>query len=341
MGSRIKEQGFYEDYISIEQTSAVNGILTLFIFLSHSTGYLDLENTVPINDMYFVVRYYMMQLVVVTFLFYSGYGIMLSIMKKGNSYVRKFPRDRFLKVLIMMDIVVAIFFVVGLMLGSEFTVKQVLLSLIGLQDLGNSNWYIFVILVMYVLTYFAFMIFRKRNLLGIFAVFVLVAAYVWIAMTCELPSRFWNTAIMYPTGMLYAYLKEPIEKFVMKNNITYSVMFAISFFIFQFGYFTRDHGVEQYGIFCGGFMALVLLFTMKVKVVNPFLVWMGTNLFPIYMLQRLPMRIFALTMPDVVSAHPYLFIVSSFVITMALANIFIRCMEYVPIVRNKKPVKES
>ena len=333
-GNRL-EGNFYTDYMSIEQTSAINGIFALLIFLSHSTGYLELEGTGPINDLYFVVRYYLMQLVVVTFLFYSGYGIMLSIMKKGHEYVKHFPRDRFLKVLIMLDAAVILYFIMGMILDNHFAVSQVLLSLIGLQDLGNSNWYIFLILIMYVVTYIAFMICRKNNLIGILLVFILTAAYIYIGQVTELPSRFWNTAIMYPVGMLYAYFKEPIDKFVMKNNLVYSICFVLAFAIFQVGYFTRDTGIFCYSVFCFGFMMCVVLFTMKVKVYNSLIFYLGKNLFPFYMLQRLPMLAMAMAVPDFINAHPYLFMVISFVITMCIAIPFQKFIDWFPLTRKK------
>ena len=345
---KFSENGLYNDYMSITQTSAINGIFTLLIFMSHSAGYLDVEtNGTMFDELYFDVRYYLGQLVVVTFLFYSGYGIMLSIYKKGADYVKKFPKDRFLKVLIMLDISVIIFFIVQTLLGKSFTIGRILESLIAYKDLGNSSWYIFVILILYVLTYVAFMICKDRYWLGTGLVFVLTVGYVYLAVNqFGLESRFYNTAIMYPVGMAFALSKDKIEAWLQKSNILYWSMTALAFIIMQIGYTHRDLLFTDksvtlndyalwYAVFSFGFMAFTVLITMKVKIENHLLVWLGKNLFPVYMLQRLPMIIMATLLPDFTRDYSVLFILISFFVTLALAYAFNLLMSKIPLMNKK------
>ena len=102
-----KNGEFFSSYISRQQSTAINGLFTLLVFLSHVSSYI---KTGGIFDKpYLSFKSYMLQMVVVPFLFYSGYGIMESIKKKGMSYVKEIPKKRFLKVLVHFDIVVVAF----------------------------------------------------------------------------------------------------------------------------------------------------------------------------------------------------------------------------------------
>ncbi len=80
---------FFPDYMAKETTGAVNGLFTLLVFLSHASSYLSLDG--PVDAPYLSFRNYLGQLIVVPFLFYSGYGILESIKSKGMPYVKAIP----------------------------------------------------------------------------------------------------------------------------------------------------------------------------------------------------------------------------------------------------------
>ena len=86
---------FYEDYLSPKNTTMINAIFSVLIFLSHAVQYVSLKGS--LDAPYFEMRSWLGQMVVVTYLFFSGYGIMESIKKKGRSYVRGIPVRRFFK----------------------------------------------------------------------------------------------------------------------------------------------------------------------------------------------------------------------------------------------------
>lgn len=65
-----------------EQTTCINGIFVLFVFLSHFGQY----ETMPWNNLLLAIG----QLMVAPFLFYSGYGIMEQIQRRGIMYLLGF-----------------------------------------------------------------------------------------------------------------------------------------------------------------------------------------------------------------------------------------------------------
>ena len=52
---------------------------------------------------------------------------------------------------------------------------------------------------------------------------------------------------------------------------------------------------------------------------NRFLIWLGVNLFPLYIYQRLPMLTINELCPSVVSVYPIAFYFASFLITIIIA----------------------
>ena len=87
--------GLNEHYLDFDRTTAMKGIFILLVFLTHVVGYIPAyPGPALLHEPYFWVQEKMEQGVVVMFLFYSGYGVMESIKKKGTAYVRAMPKNR-------------------------------------------------------------------------------------------------------------------------------------------------------------------------------------------------------------------------------------------------------
>lgn len=277
------------DYLSIDNTQAIKGIFILMVFFSHFNSYVMLSGAY--DGIYRKFFFFIGQAMVALFLFYSGYGVMESIKRKGEGYIDKFSKSRILSTLFNFDCAVILYLILALILGNEITIKQVLLSLIGWDSLGNSNWYIFVILLLYLLTYIIFKIFRKKShhlsvlILGIIACIIIYLTYCF-----KIKDSYWyDTILCYVFGMSYSLEKERIERIINKNIVTWLFSFAI----LAGGYFVfRGHSVKYDIIANLFFTAAVIVFTMHITLKNKILVWCGKNLFEIYILQRIPMIIF-------------------------------------------------
>lgn len=64
------------------------------------------------------------------------------------------------------------------------------------------------------------------------------------------------------------------------------------------------------------------MITMKLKIGNSILLWLGLNLFPLYIYQRIPMiTIQHYAGDEWLCLHPYLYVASCFVITLILAHL--------------------
>lgn len=131
------------DYLGREQCDSIKGVFILFVFFSHFMGYVGRVGG-------YVIDTHLGQMMVTLFLFYSGYGVMESIKKKGDEYVKSMPKRRILTTLVNFDIAVLAFIALDLILGRPITIKLTLLSFVCWESVGNSNWYIFAIICCYI-----------------------------------------------------------------------------------------------------------------------------------------------------------------------------------------------
>ncbi|MBR5442102.1 MAG: transcriptional regulator, partial [Clostridia bacterium] len=102
-----KKGEFFEDYCSPRNTGTINGIFSILIFLSHAVTYVKLDGVW--DDPYFSMRKFLGQLIVVTYLFYSGYGIMESYKRKGTPYIKSMPLQRLFRTWYHFAIVVGMY----------------------------------------------------------------------------------------------------------------------------------------------------------------------------------------------------------------------------------------
>ena len=327
----------HSDYISINQTTAINGIFTLLVFWSHVSTYIKLDGS--LDTPYTAFKGYMLQAVVVPFLFYSGYGMMESIKKKGTDYVKQIPKNRFLKVLLHFDIAVVLYLIVNFAFGKTFPLKRILLAFTGYEAVGNSNWYIFAVLGLYAITFVAFMLAGKNHVIGITLTTVFSVGFVLAQMLLKRSSWCYDTIILFSVGMIFSWVKSFTEKIISKHDLVYIGAVTVTVAAYLFFYKKRGGGIEFYSMWVILFMALIVLFTMKVKIDNPVLKFFGSHVFSIYILQRIPMIVFSKL--GLASANKYAFVVICFIITVIFAVVFDRLTEKLDGVLFKKRMKKS
>ncbi len=319
IGIRLFFKDFNKEYLSRENTTCIKGIFILIVFYSHLCTYMAYQ---PEKDgIMMFVRNFLGQLMVTMFLFYSGYGVYESIKNKKKIYVNSIPKKRFLKTLINFDIAVLTFAIINYIMGVDYGLKENLLALTGWGCIGNSNWYIFAILCLYITTYVSFNIFEKDYKKALVLNWILTIISMIGISVYRGPgySYCYNTLICYPLGMTYSYYKDEINK-LMFNNKKYVLTLLtvlISFIIFRK---TDQTNVINYSLLSISFVILTLLATMKINLKSPILKWCGDNLFWLYILQRIPMMI--LKRIGYVTGNAYRYALICFVATIILSVIY-------------------
>lgn len=322
-GARWRRHGFVGDYLSRRHTTAINGFFVGWVFLRHVGDYIsrDAQTFSFLDQLFGGLEFLFGQLIVATFLFFSGYGVMTSIASKGRDYVKTFPRKRILKVLAEFDVAVVLYGLVGVALGLEFAWSRVWYSLVAWDDLGNSNWYVFVVLICYASTYLVHGFAGGKNW---------VVLLMMLAVGCGLfyckEFVWWDTLLAYPAGMLYCEHKEKAERF-FRNHYWKSLAF------FVIACVAARCLAKMVGLECPArvfflnirtiaFALIVVLAMMKVSFGNSVLDWLGGHLFPLYIYQRLAMLLLkAVLGAPFLDAHPYWYVVCCGVATVCFASV--------------------
>lgn len=312
---------YNEDYISLESTNAIKGVFAVIILLSHMRGYMSLPSNI-VNNSYINILKILGQLMVAPYLFFSGYGILESLKKKPN-YLQTFPKKRIFKTLIHFDIAVFAYLIASVITGTHFPIHSYVTCWIGLGSLGNSNWFVFDILALYVITYVAMQIAtfvfkrdkdKQRSIAILTSVFSVV---LWIALHQAGKESWWyDTLISFPVGMWFSYFRDDFE-FFMRQRLM-SIVAVLSLCALFVGW-RISIGNDQYGICACIFCMLITALLTKVHIGNSVLQWLGSHAFAIYIMQRLPMNLFE---HFGLNSYPYLFALISIPSALVIAWCF-------------------
>lgn len=322
---RIKKQGYYDDYISRESTVAINGIFIMLILFTHAHGYMEVTpDNMPI---FYVFRGHCRQLVVTTFMFFSGYGVMESIKKKGAAYVKSLPYKRVFALWLRFAIAVCIFLVIALCSGESVTIGRFISALTSWGQIGNSNWYVTAILILYLIAFFAFWAFGEQSHRIAVAFSVLLTFIFLIILIRFRGTSTWcyNTIFCFPAGMIFSLCRKRFEELVQYSKVSWWTSLIVSLLVFLMSYTICDNYSQYWNLFwyqimCIAFVIFIVVLVMKVKIGNGILTFMGGEmLFSIYILMRAPMNVLSES-----SLHltPSVFFVLSVAITFAIAWIF-------------------
>ena len=320
-------------YMSKDSTDAIKGIFILLVFFRHANEYVKksgFDYSSLADSLFSMTDSFLNQLIVVMFLFFSGYGIIYSISNKGDSYISNIPKHRILNTLLNFDIAVACFIILSFIIGHSFDTKTIILSFTGWESVGNSNWYIFVILICYLSTWLVFALNRgNRSILtaALLNFGLLMIATIALALAGK-PSHWYNTIFAYPIGMMFGLFKERFDSLVNKKYAACLIGAVICFAISTLLFFDKNLpiGENSRAIINGSswvirvisFIIIILMVMTKFNIQNKTLIWLGGNLFPLYIYQRIPMIIIS-TYFDL---NPTIFIIISILITCALIPIY-------------------
>ena len=271
--------------LSISQTSCINGIFVMLIFLSHFCSYID-TSTMPYFEGYLRVRTFLGQMVVAPFLFFSGYGVMEQIQKKKTNYINTMPRKRIFKTWLHFALAVILYFGVSVYLQKRYALKTIILAFTGWTSLGNSNWYMFAILLMYLNIYISCKYFKGNKVLV--SCFILSICYLLAVRFFQNGSWWYNTIMCFPAGVFISWYKDDICRFL---DHKYFIAFIICIIVMLTASHFRNYLIA-YEIMSIFLCFAIILFCSFIKMENSLFAFLGKYSFEIYILQRIPMILF-------------------------------------------------
>lgn len=317
----LKFSSFNKGYISSLHTNSVKGIFAVIILFSHLRGYLTIGGSL-LDRGYEIILCWLGQLMVALFLFYSGYGIMESIKSKLD-YGKTFFRKRILKTLFHFDVAVLAYYILQTLLGNNYSTIDYITCWIGWSSIGNSNWFIFNIIALYLVTYPVLI--KKISYKRMGVAILCLTLCLWLILFFSKPQQSWwiDTLLSYPLGVFYSIYKDKIESFMKNRKNFYLVALTL---ILLFAIWKYYFNIDCYGICACLFSLLFVMITMKVKVNNRVLQWLGIHAFAIYIMQRWPMIILS---HYGLNSDKWLFVVIAIPCVLVIAMIYNKALNII------------
>lgn len=266
---------------------------------------------------------------------------MLSLCQKGRPYVHSLITRRFPQLLLNFSIVVLLFGVLQFSMGHSYSLPHVLLSLVGWESMGNSNWFICTTLIAYLFIFVSFTICgTKRPYSGISIAATLLTVCIPFILL-EKASYWVDTYLCMPAGMLFALLKPRMETLLARipfPSIALGIIIAAAGYIMHLypasvaWHLGMPESCPHLPIAIAGSILFAFGLTLTYGCISlrrlpKFMVWAGgAALFPLYIFQRIPMiigRHFGLN-----ETCPHLYIAACLTLSIALAFVFLKLFRY-------------
>ena len=273
------------------QTVCINGICILLVFVSH-LGHLLLrpmgyEMVSWLDRAYLKLHIMHGQLIVVPFLFYSGYGIATQMMRKPG-YSAGFLRNRALPLWLNFLVALSCYLIATIIFIGPVRVVEVLKSMVFLHAFGNPTWFLFCTMFAYMVVWSAFKFVQQRHLIS--AVCIAGMLFYVVVVSRFRPVWWYDTALMFPIGVMAALYKDEVLALFSKRYWVCAAIATLAFVVafnfpwtrvFKYGFLLRQNALNVL------LMAIVLLLTMRIKVESKPLEWLGKHVFPIYIYHML------------------------------------------------------
>lgn len=293
---------FYEDYLSLENSKILQGIMAVCVILHHLSQYTTDYGYIQRGPI--TVFAYMGILFTAIFFFCSGYGLVTSYKNKPD-YLNTFFKKRIPTILIPFMISNFIYLIfVGLYFGRIRSMLGCIAAFFGLILVNSNTWFLVEILILYLAFYFIFRKMKKTDCaLWVMTGFVVLLMTVSLLLGHDhsetggrwfMGEWWYNTTIFFVVGMFVAWYASSVLNFFKKNYkwlLPVSiVMFFVTFYVeelvrLNFGYYQEWENHPGYIaklitllsqiLFCAVWLLLILLINLKVKFKNRLLVLLG------------------------------------------------------------------
>ena len=280
---------FFYDYLDIENTKSIKGIFVWMIFFRHCTSYY--KKRIKKGKISILIDKSFGQNIVSLFLFYSGFGINESFKKKGNKYIKTLPIKSFI-IFIKSQIILILFLFNNIILGIKISFRTYMKSIIFKTGIGNSNWFAFTIITIYIHSFLSFILIKKKyNFLGIIIISIICYFHILIVYKYYYRNLIYSvdTIICFVFGFYYSFFNIYFDKIIMKNDIMYFGIMIFSILGYYKYYIIKQKNLFNISIKNCLFTFIVVLITMKIKFKNELLNLLNTHSYSIYLLQRLVM----------------------------------------------------
>ncbi|MCD7825544.1 MAG: acyltransferase family protein, partial [Clostridiaceae bacterium] len=224
--SFIHEKSINEsEYLSIETTTSLRGIFALVIVLHHMSE-------ITQGGRLFCLLVHAGYLVVSVFFFFSGYGLMTGLLKKGNEYLSVFWIKRILYIFTIYFIITIMYVAEYSLLGKSYSPLQIFMSFFNGAPIAANSWYMIIQILYYIFFWISFKCCNHRYWLGILILLILQFIQTLILILLQYPAIWYMSGFAFSVGVFWAFKKDEIDQLLTLHFFKIMLIVISLFLIF-------------------------------------------------------------------------------------------------------------
>jgi peptidoglycan/LPS O-acetylase OafA/YrhL len=208
---RISNGTFSIYDFNLQRTLPIRGLLAVSIILHHLAS-VTWYRQIPIVNEFLSWG----GVVVSVFFFLTGYGMMLSYIKKGRSYLDGFLLHRFKKVFLPLIIATICFLIIHSLLFHKNAFLSIASLLDGKPPLPTS-WFVYTVLLFYCFFYLIAKIFDQKYLHIIIGLWIACGIYAFALYSIHWAECWYKSIYAIGIGVTYAYYENSIKKWITEQ----------------------------------------------------------------------------------------------------------------------------
>ena len=281
-----------KDYLSKENTNCMKFLFAVAIVFCHIFAYNPFGKGIGIGAIITAFGY----LSVSVFLFFSGYGLTVQYMSKGDRCFEGYFKKRILPIYIIQILLILFYTVFKLIIKYAVSYKTIIQSFLFGNTIVQYGWYLQMIILFYIIYYLAFRKTTAKN--GIIKLCVALVIYTVLCVTLKLPSNWYEASFSFLLGAIWALKKEKIDS---KMNVLHKYVFTfiLSLIVFVCSFVLGNSGILPIyfkilvKMFSAVFFVVCVLFlVMKIRIKYKTLEFAGKYYFEIYFMQGFVILLF-------------------------------------------------
>ncbi|WP_294407598.1 acyltransferase [uncultured Clostridium sp.] len=317
LGTKVApKEEFHEDFLSLKLSKGIQGFCAICIIAHHFVQpYMYSGEGAGPMTFFALIGF----LFVCVFFFFSGYRLFKSYKTKPD-YLKGFLKKRLPVVLVPLYVINTIFTVIVLATGGTLyndmnplvmgmdNIMFRITTFLGITLMNSNAWYMITIAMFYIVFYFAFRNNRNEDtafrIIGIFSVVYIAAGLMAGHGIFWLQGEWWyNSSFLLFIGMYVAKNEEKIISFIKRKYSVMVSVLAIATPIMTIAAIIATSVLSYYrpgleGIGCSIvclffetsagilFTSLILVITMKVRINNIILDFLGSIALEVYLVHR-------------------------------------------------------
>ena len=347
-GAKLAKIGsFNEEAFSLRQMKAIQGFVALLIMLHHcsqktSASWIDKKFYIGGLDMFVEVGFVLVSF----FTFCSGYGLYKSLKTKPDYLNKKFILKRIFPIVALAYIVTWIFLPFRYLLGEKISGKQLFYYLSGIKLSNPNGWYVCIIPFFYLCFYLAFR-FCKNEKIALSIVLAFTVGYQLLGTALNhhdgwVGGEWWYNSIhLFVVGIIFAMYEDRIIPHLKKYYIVYLIAAVVLVFgAYRFWQYARGN-FSYYGetwdapdtvlrrrvtllgdvLFSFAVVFFSFLLSMKIRIGNRFLDFMGRITLEFYLIHGLFVELFCFSFTSKLKSLYYIKSQELFVIVVFVLGI--------------------